>query len=695
MTDPSQTLRAARAYQARGLRVFPLNGKVPITTNGVDDATLDDELIEKWFSKPANIGIAVPHGFVVVDVDPRNDGDKTWQTWLAEHGHEWLADVPRAHTGRGDGGMHWWFQFSGVKLRKAFGGIDFVAGNKYVVAPPSKTVHSYRWDVALPQDLDDVPHLPDWLFAIAERPEPAFLDPGTTVAAQLVRADNELGIAAEKYTTWSNLLLRHGWHLVSGDGNSDGSKWRHPSTDNQFSATIRYNNLFVFSPNTPFPVTEEGDTHGVTIYNGILELDFNGDQHRMLQAFRDAGYLPERAQSIDLTELVPASVIAKRAAEAAASIRTEGSPEPERTLIPENEEDEVDTVLVPGGVFIWDGDADIAVRWGRDTEVLWAQGESVMICGPPGVGKTTLAHQLVAALLGIQDEVLEMGVMPAKRVLYLAMDRPRQIRRAMRRLFKEKDRETLDERLLVRRGPLPADLAKNSNMLVDMALENDCDVIVVDSLKDAAIKLSDDETGGGVNRAIQWCNAEDIDVCVLHHQRKGSADNSKPTKLDDVYGSAWLTAGTGSVVLLWGEAGSELVELIHLKQPLDPVGPLSLQHNHHEGTTQVLEVFDLLACLKNNQGTTGCTLAKLAQLQSGKTDLDAKSKEMQSIGRKVRAAVKKGTVREADSDAKGGQFVAKRYFLVSEFASMVGSVTPLHVVKSAPSTVDNTVDKAF
>ena len=35
----------------------------------------------------------------------------------------------------------------------------------------------------------------------------------------------------------------------------------------------------------------------------------------------------------------------------------------------------VDPVLVPGGAFIFDGDADSVVRWGKGADVLWAVGD--------------------------------------------------------------------------------------------------------------------------------------------------------------------------------------------------------------------------------------------------------------------------------------------------------------------------------
>ena len=41
------------------------------------------------------------------------------------------------------------------------------------------------------------------------------------------------------------------------------------------------------------------------------------------------------------------------------------------------------------------------------------------------------------------------------------------------------------------------------------------------------VKLTDDETGGSVNRAFQHCSAAGVDLVVLHHQRKGDG-TSKP-----------------------------------------------------------------------------------------------------------------------------------------------------------------------
>lgn len=311
------------------------------------------------------------------------------------------------------------------------------------------------------------------------------------------------------------------------------------------------------------------------------------------------------------------------------------------------------SLLVDGASWLLDEQTETVARWGSGSDILWAQGESMMLVGPPGVGKTTLMAQVLGGLIGVFDTVLGYPVLPANKVLYLAMDRPRQIQRALARTFHESHREALAAHLIVHRGPLASDLGKNPKLLLDLALEAGLqagDVVIIDSLKDAAVKLSDDEVGGNVNRAIQWCNAADIDVGSLHHQRKGQG-GEKPTTLEDVYGNTWLTAGSGSVVLLWGEAGSETVELSHLKQPADPVGPLRVEHDHHVGMSRVERGFDALAFLRSRP--EGVTVGQTAQAEHG-IIVSAGSAKWKKTERRLRALVRDGHAVSTTQDRVGG-----------------------------------------
>ena len=251
------------------------------------------------------------------------------------------------------------------------------------------------------------------------------------------------------------------------------------------------------------------------------------------------------------------------------------------------------TQVVNGEQFIFQVESEEPAIWGKGHQVLWSPGEALMITGPPGVGKTTVAQQLTLARLGLVTEFLGYPVREtSSKVLYLAMDRPRQIARSLRRMVDDGDREVLAERLVVWKGPLPHDVASRSSVMLEMAEFFGCDTLIVDSVKDAAVGLVDSERAGIYNRARQRALAGGIEVVEIAHQRKGGANNGAPKTLQDVHGGMELTAGAGSVFLVWGQAGDLVVEFNHLKQPAELIGPLHLLHDHDAGRTTVDEMPD-------------------------------------------------------------------------------------------------------
>jgi 5S rRNA maturation endonuclease (ribonuclease M5) len=266
----------------------------------------------------------------------------------------------------------------------------------------------------------------------------------------------------------------------------------------------------------------------------------------------------------------------------------------------EQEQGHADARAVGGGVFVFDTPAEVTAIWGSGQEVFWASGEPLMIPAPPGVGKTTLAQQLVLRRIGLRRELLlgQPVAVGQKRVLYIAADRPQQAARSLRRMVREDEREALDERLTVWRGPLPFDLLKDLSQLATFTESHGADTLIIDSLKDIVMKLASDEVGSAVNMAIQECIARGIEVVSQHHQRKPSEGNREPRKLDDVYGSVWLTAGQGSVILLWGEAGDPIVRLRHLKSPAEEIGPLELEIDFDRGAIDIRRQSGLLGILR-------------------------------------------------------------------------------------------------
>lgn len=315
-----------------------------------------------------------------------------------------------------------------------------------------------------------------------------------------------------------------------------------------------------------------------------------------------------------------------------------------------------------GGTWLFDETAEADPVWGRGDEILWHTGEACMICGPTGVGKTTVTIQILLAMMGLRPATV-LGypiVGEPRKILYLAGDRPDQFRRAMRRNIDESDRAKLDKMLTVWRGPTPKDIARHPEILMEMGLEAGADVIVLDSLKDAALRLSDDDTGGGIHRSVNLALVAGIQVLVLHHQRKGQ-EGRKPTTIEDVYGSTWIVNGMGSVILLWGDPGASIVEMSHLKQPAGVVGPFTLEHDHLAGTTTVLRgQVDAGAFLTES----GATVAEVTVQLHGPSPTEAQLKRTQRRLDRLcieGKAHKMGMVRGGAHEGKKGSSPA-RYF---------------------------------
>lgn len=228
---------------------------------------------------------------------------------------------------------------------------------------------------------------------------------------------------------------------------------------------------------------------------------------------------------------------------------------------------------------------------GRGDEILWADQESFIIVADTGYGKSTLAQNIIKASIGLSPDVLGMSVRQFDRILYIAADRPPQIRASMARFMQEETREVWNEKLLVHEGPLGFYVNKNPESLLDFAAMrrdhwggNSAQCLVIDSIKDLASEMSGDEDGSKYNEALQLVCRENIQVMATHHPRKGMSGPPKkkgdfePT-LDDIYGSKFIPAGAGSVLYLSKtETGS--LSMNHLKAP---AGILELPHIIFDG----------------------------------------------------------------------------------------------------------------
>ena len=142
--------KSALSLAENGFYVLPVNkDKKPYIKNWQNDASNDPEVINKWWNEWPEAGVAIHTGkskIIVIDVDPRNEGEESFKSLIKAHGADWLS---KYKVKTGGGGTHYYYQVDGnVEYPKLLGkGIDLQSGNKYVIAPPSlhKSGGHYEW----------------------------------------------------------------------------------------------------------------------------------------------------------------------------------------------------------------------------------------------------------------------------------------------------------------------------------------------------------------------------------------------------------------------------------------------------------------------------------------------------------------------------------------------------------------------
>ena len=139
----SGVLRASLYYVGAGIPVLPVSGKLPLTKNGLSDATTQEAKVRFWFESYNDAGVAIACGhplrsgghLLAFDVDAHRDGDHYLEEMERENGPvpvTWTIRTP-------SGGWHYYFRTEEpfrtcVDFRP---GLELRGVGAYVVAPPS------------------------------------------------------------------------------------------------------------------------------------------------------------------------------------------------------------------------------------------------------------------------------------------------------------------------------------------------------------------------------------------------------------------------------------------------------------------------------------------------------------------------------------------------------------------------------
>jgi hypothetical protein len=275
----SDVLLTAVAFARHGHAVFPVNWPVEragrlicscgsegrgrpctraakhpygkLAPHGLLSATTDSGIIENWFghqAPQANLGV-VTDLLIVIDIDPRHDGDESLVALERKHGA--LPLTWRVLTG--GGGEHILFACpAGLKIacvnaeqceEPPLGrGIDIRAHHGYIVTPPSRHIsgRGYSWSV------DHHPHdvplatAPDWLIhrLTARNDTVRSSDPGQNSSVEPISSDVWSQLTRQPITEYCDMaaariaghLFRHNcdYSLVLGLLHTWNSAWCKP-----------------------------------------------------------------------------------------------------------------------------------------------------------------------------------------------------------------------------------------------------------------------------------------------------------------------------------------------------------------------------------------------------------------------------------------------------------------------------------
>lgn len=175
-TNPEDRLNTALALAERGMRIIPLGprGKVPAIKQWQLRATTDEMAIRKWAAihVGSNFGMATgkESGVFVVDIDPKDGGERTWHKIVADH------KIPKTMAViTGSGGKHIYFEYPttfqiGNSASKLGQGVDIRGTGGQVVIPPA--IHPngnlYKWAEGV-DETTKVAKAPKWLLDLVEQ----------------------------------------------------------------------------------------------------------------------------------------------------------------------------------------------------------------------------------------------------------------------------------------------------------------------------------------------------------------------------------------------------------------------------------------------------------------------------------------------------------------------------------------------
>lgn len=211
-------------------------------------------------------------------------------------------------------------------------------------------------------------------------------------------------------------------------------------------------------------------------------------------------------------------------------------------------------------------DSDIKVEWA--IEGLLEVGGLGMLASMPGVGKTQVSIQL-GICMALGRDFLRWKIPQPRKVVLLSLEMShvglKIFMETIAAGYSEEDVKALNEMFIV--VPLGENIAldKPDGLKFVESLLDDIQpgLILIDSIGKLSMEDLSEKTAKSLNEKFGYLrNKYNASMWFIHHNRKASDGNKKPTDLSDVYGNQYLTAEMTSVLILWPHpAGAEVISV--------------------------------------------------------------------------------------------------------------------------------------
>lgn len=266
-------------------------GKDPVghlVPHGVLDFTSDVDTVIRWWSQaPWNIGVRVPKSMFVLDADgpDRRPHPGRGLQALAEL-EDCYGPLPATFTQiTGSGGLHLFYRRPPGKLtkRRLPAGLEYKSHGGYVVLAPS--VHPDSRERYVRND-HPVAAPPAWLVDLIVDRLQVIPPRAPRSSSSWFWAGQSIADEFSANASWADILQPHGWRCLDAAPDADGARWLHPAATSACSATVRHGCLFVYSPNTPFDVTEASNPNGYTKFRAYAVLNHGDDMSAAARTLR-------------------------------------------------------------------------------------------------------------------------------------------------------------------------------------------------------------------------------------------------------------------------------------------------------------------------------------------------------------------------------------------------------------------------